>query len=65
STPGGGGFGNPLKRKAQDVAEDVKRGYYTADQAAERFGVALSSDGNVEPGETECLRLEEELQLRY
>jgi len=56
STPGGGGFGNPLKRKAEDVAEDVKRGYYTADQAAERFGVALSSDGSVEKSETERLR---------
>ncbi len=42
STPGGGGFGDPLARPPELVARDVQRGYYTAAEAAERFGVVLS-----------------------
>ena len=32
-TPGGGGYGDPLARSAALVARDVRRGYYTAEQA--------------------------------
>lgn len=42
STPGGGGFGNPFERDPALVLRDVRRGYYTAGQAAERFGVVMS-----------------------
>ena len=38
-TPGGGGYGDPKTRPRELVARDVSRGYYTAAQAAERFGV--------------------------
>jgi N-methylhydantoinase B len=56
STPGGGGFGDPRKRDAALVALDVRRGYYTVDQARERFGVALLADGSVDVSETARLR---------
>ncbi len=37
-TPGGGGYGNPLERDPALVAEDVRLGRYTADQARDKFG---------------------------
>ncbi|MCW5774024.1 MAG: hydantoinase B/oxoprolinase family protein [Rhodospirillaceae bacterium] len=40
-TPGGGGYGDPLQRDPALVARDVRRGYYTADQARARFGVVI------------------------
>ncbi|MEX5729092.1 N-methylhydantoinase B [Rhodovulum iodosum] len=41
-TPGGGGYGDPLTRAPGAVAEDVRLGRYTADQAAALFGVVLA-----------------------
>lgn len=41
STPGGGGYGDPLARDPLKVARDVVKGYYTIEEAQERFGVAL------------------------
>ncbi|MGE0735203.1 MAG: hydantoinase B/oxoprolinase family protein [Alphaproteobacteria bacterium] len=41
ATPGGGGFGNPLERDTESVAKDISRGYYTADQVREKFGVVV------------------------
>ena len=42
-TPGGGGYGDPKQRDPALVARDVGRGYYTAEQAAELFGVVLDA----------------------
>lgn len=44
-TPGGGGYGDPLQRPAETVLHEVRQGYYTAEQARDRFGVALTADG--------------------
>jgi N-methylhydantoinase B len=44
STPGGGGYGDPLQREPALVARDVRRGYYTADEAARLFGVVLAGE---------------------
>ncbi len=41
STPGGGGYGDPLERDPELVSVDVRRGYYTVRDAAERFGIVL------------------------
>jgi len=41
STPGGGGYGDAFERDPALVLEDVARGYYTADEARARFGVAI------------------------
>ncbi len=43
-TPGGGGFGNPFERDPDAVLQDVRRGYYTVDQALALFGVVLMGD---------------------
>jgi N-methylhydantoinase B len=37
-TPGGGGYGDPLRRKRAAVAEDVRLGRYSAEEAARLFG---------------------------
>jgi N-methylhydantoinase B len=42
-TPGGGGYGNPMRRDARAVLEDVRLGRYSALQAREMFGVALTT----------------------
>ena len=44
STPGGGGFGDPAKRDPGSIARDVARGYYTADQAREKFGTRPAAE---------------------
>jgi N-methylhydantoinase B len=38
STPGGGGYGDRLRRDPAMVARDVARGYYTREQAERLFG---------------------------
>jgi N-methylhydantoinase B len=41
STPGGGGYGDPLERAPEAVGRDVSLGYYTADAVAALFGVVV------------------------
>ncbi len=41
-TPGGGGYGDPALRDPALIAEDVRLGRYTTEQAARLFGVKLS-----------------------
>jgi len=55
-TPGGGGFGSPLRRAADRVARDVAKGYYTRDQAEARFGVVLNPDGSIDAAATAVAR---------
>ena len=56
-TPGGGGYG-PAPRRAPDrVARDVRRGYYTVEQARDRFLVCVSSEtGEIDLTATATLR---------
>lgn len=42
-TPGGGGYGDPFTRPPELVAEDVRLGRYSADEARALFGVALDA----------------------
>ena len=37
-TPGGGGFGDPAKRKPELIERDIARGYYTREQAKAKLG---------------------------
>jgi N-methylhydantoinase B len=56
-TPGGGGYGDPLTRAPEAVAEDVRLGRYTAEAACALFGVALRGiPPEVDEGETARLR---------
>jgi len=41
STPGGGGFGDPARRKPEAIARDVAKGYYSEAEAREKFGHLL------------------------
>jgi N-methylhydantoinase B len=40
-TPGGGGFGEPAERERELLSRDLRRGYYTAQQIAESFGIEM------------------------
>jgi N-methylhydantoinase B len=56
---GGGGYGDPLDRPADQVRCDVRDGFVTADTARKVFGVVLrGSDLAVDTGESERLRAE-------
>ncbi|MDB5526079.1 MAG: N-methylhydantoinase (ATP-hydrolyzing)/5-oxoprolinase protein [Rhizobium sp.] len=55
-TPGGGGYGDPMTRDPQAVAEDVRLERYTADEARAYFGVELAEDGKLDVAATERLR---------
>jgi N-methylhydantoinase B len=56
SMPGGGGLGNPRKRPAAVVAEDVRQGFISSDAARRDYGVAVNDDGAVDEAETAKLR---------
>ena len=53
---GGGGFGHPFERNAEQVAEDVRNGIVTAASARELYGIALLDNGEVDKAETAILR---------
>ena len=55
-TPGGGGYGDALRRDPVLVARDVGRGYYTAEEARRLYGVVLTRDGDVDAAATAALR---------
>lgn len=56
---GGGGFGNPLERAAEQVRLDVRDGLYSAALAAEVYGVVLagSADPEIDEQATGAARL--------
>jgi N-methylhydantoinase B len=54
--PGGGGLGNPRRRPAAAVAEDVRQGFISSEAARRDYGVAVNDDGTVDEGETARLR---------
>lgn len=55
-TPGGGGYGDPFRRRPELVAEDVRLQRYTADEAEKLFGVALDAGGTPDADRTMRLR---------
>ncbi len=55
-TPGGGGFGDPLRRRAEAVADDVVKGYVSTAAARRDYGVVLREDGDVDAPATDALR---------
>ena len=46
-TGGAGGYGDPLERPADEVAEEVRAEYITAQQARDDYGVVMTADGSV------------------
>jgi N-methylhydantoinase B len=57
STPGGGGFGDPLKRDPKAVMQDLYRGYYSIGEAEDLFGVVIAG-GQDDEEATRKLRAE-------
>lgn len=56
-TPGGGGYGDPMKRAPEAVLEDVRLERYTPEQAEALFGVALiGTPPRIDPDRTAALR---------
>lgn len=55
-TCGGGGWGNPLRRPAAKVAEEVALGLVTPQAAKDFYGVALKADGMPDEAATAQLR---------
>jgi N-methylhydantoinase B len=55
NTWGGGGWGDPLERDADQVRVDVSRGLVSA-EGAKRYGVVIAADGAVNSAATEKLR---------
>jgi N-methylhydantoinase B len=53
---GGGGYGDPRLRPAEDVRHDVGEGYVTMAAARDVYGVAIGPDGRVDQDETRKLR---------
>ena len=54
--PGGGGLGNPRRRPAAVVADDVRQGFISAEAAQRDYGVAVNDDGAVDEAATAKLR---------
>ena len=55
-TGGGGGYGEAFERPAQEVLEDMRNDYITADTARTQYGVVLTSDGALDAAATQSLR---------
>ncbi|HKM70078.1 MAG TPA: hypothetical protein VJX94_08480 [Stellaceae bacterium] len=54
--PGGGGFGDPAERDAEQVALDVADGLISRETAVRDYRVALAADGSVDFAATARLR---------
>lgn len=46
--PGGGGYGDPLRRDPERVRDDVRNGLVSAEAARRDYGVVLGPDGAVD-----------------
>ena len=53
---GGGGFGDPCSRPAEQVAEDVRNGIVSVASARDSYGVVIDADGFVDKEGTAALR---------
>jgi N-methylhydantoinase B len=54
--PGGGGFGDPRRRAATQVAEDLLDGLISRETAERDYGVVVGADGKVDEAATAKLR---------
>ena len=55
-TPGGGGYGDPRERDAQQVRRDVMQGLVSPEQALEAYGVSVTEDGALDEAATKAKR---------
>lgn len=57
-TPGGGGYGDPLERDPELVANDELDGYVSSDSALHDYGVVITDNGQVSKEATDQRRIE-------
>lgn len=55
---GGGGFGDPLRRPPEKIAEDVRTAIVSASEAKRLYGVVVGDDSSVDEQATTALRNE-------
>ena len=55
--PAGGGYGNPLERDPDKVADDVLAGVISVETALKEYGVVMSAMGVVDRAATEKARV--------
>jgi N-methylhydantoinase B len=55
-TPGGGGYGDPIDRPAEQVRADVIDGYFTATHAYDSYGVIMDENFSIDISATEVRR---------
>jgi N-methylhydantoinase B len=53
---GGGGFGDPAERDPELVADDVREGYVSREQAQAAYKVVVGVDGRLDAAATATLR---------
>lgn len=58
-TGGGGGWGDPLKRSPEAVAQDVRNGYLSRAATADLYGVVIGEDGCIDMEATASRRAQE------
>jgi N-methylhydantoinase B len=56
-SPAGGGYGNPLERDPDKVADDVLDGVISVETALKEYGVVVSAKGVVDRAATEKVRV--------
>ena len=56
-TPGGGGYGDPLERRAEAVAADVAKGLVSRESAERLYAVVLDEAGGLDAEATRALRV--------
>ena len=56
-TPGGGGYGDPLERRAEAVAADVAKGLVSREAAERLYAVVLDEAGGLDAEATRARRL--------
>jgi len=53
---GGGGYGDPLHRDPESVADDLRLGYISKKVAAQIYGLAMTANGTVDAAATQAAR---------
>jgi N-methylhydantoinase B len=56
TTPGGGGYGDPLTREPAAVVRDVREGKLSITDAREVYAVVIADDGSLDESDTQRLR---------
>ena len=54
--PGGGGYGNPLRRPVASVLDDVRNGLVSREGARREYGVVIADNGQVDEAATRANR---------